>query len=66
MFDFFNSERAYQKDKEWRDEQRRLRELALDTIKDSQEFLFKMLGKMYSKDYYEWRLDFDKKRYGIE
>jgi hypothetical protein len=60
IFDKLNQ---YYKDKE--KSLNNLREDMFRLIKDSNEFIFKMLGKENSVEYYKWRLDFDKKRYSI-
>lgn len=49
-----------------KEDQDRLRELAFESVKQSQEFAFKMLGKSDSEEYWKWRLDFDCKRYNIK
>lgn len=52
--------------KEKRKTDAELRDLAFDTVKSSNEFLFKVMKKTGSKEYWDWRLDFDMKRYGIK
>jgi len=64
--DIFGIDRKIAAMKEADERRERLRNLAFDTIKDSQEFLFKILGQKGSKEYWDWRLDFDLKRYNIK
>jgi hypothetical protein len=61
IFDKLNT---YYKEKIER--QSELREQMFDIVKSSNEFLFKILGKTNSEEYWEWRLDFDCKRYNIK
>jgi len=66
MFDIFGIGKLeeYYREKMKRDFE--IREMVFDTVKESNEFLFKILKEENSKAYWDWRLDFDKKRYGIK
>lgn len=64
--DIFGINKLSKDIQEWHKRRYKLRDEVFQTVKNSQKFMFELLGKENSKEYWEWRLDFDKKRYRIK
>lgn len=65
MFDLFGVGKLTEGIKETRDMKYILREKVFNQVESSNEFLFKILNKKNSKEYWDWRLDFDMRKYRI-
>lgn len=64
--DIFGIEKLSKDIQERHKRREELRDETFEVVGNSQEYLFKLLGKENTKEYWDWRLDFDKKRYGIK
>lgn len=43
----------------------RLKNLAFETVENSQEYIFELLNKKGLKEYWDWKINFDLKKYNI-